>query len=73
MEDLRPLPYEIVPAQPQDAQVIFYIEREAWLQTYPSEEHGIDRADVEKRFSDSTNRMAEIVKDIATQDDTNTF
>ena len=45
--------FEISEAQPNDANQLYGIQRESWLETYPNIEAGISRQDIEDNFSDT--------------------
>ncbi len=56
-------------AKPEDAEAIQKVYRETWLATYPNEEYGITREDIEDMFSKNDNpetleRVKERIKNL---------
>lgn len=39
-------------AKPEDAEAIMRLKRAAWVQAYPSEEHGVTKEDIEKKLTE---------------------
>lgn len=50
-------PIAIEPASPSDASEIVRIQAETWLATYPNEEHGVTRADIEAKKLNDPSRI----------------
>jgi ribosomal protein S18 acetylase RimI-like enzyme len=49
---------EISEARPEDAEGIAYVQRDAWLVTYPNEKLGITREDIEDRYANMPERIS---------------
>ena len=55
-EFARPLP-EVKPARPEDAEAVFDVQRQTWLDTYPNEEEGITYEDIRLRVEGANGEL----------------
>lgn len=59
-----PSSFEIVIAKPEDAHAIRSVQKLTWLATYPSQEHGITRQDIESKDFESYEKIESTKKRI---------
>lgn len=51
---------ELREADPKDAESIFYIQKNTWVNVYPNNQHNITREDILHKFADKEKRVAKI-------------
>lgn len=64
-ETLQPRGHDLQTATPNDIDGIVEVERQSWVTTYPNEEEGIAKLDLENRFRDLSGRTRAIQEDMA--------
>jgi ribosomal protein S18 acetylase RimI-like enzyme len=56
-KDIKQPSIEILDATPEDVEGILDVQKETWLATYPNEELGITKEEIESRFANTQERI----------------